>query len=111
MAPGLLKDVYGVADGNPLLFDAQILSADELESRERAGFRQGQCRVRLIIAVEVFFDAQRPVGLDVAWFHEQGCELRDHGAGAGEEGEAVPVEVAPVPTAVVWDPWQAVEHV
>jgi len=55
--PGLLEGVFGVADGNPLLFGAQIFSIGELESGERLGFRQGQCRVGLVIAVEVFFDA------------------------------------------------------
>ena len=80
--PGLLESVLVVTDGNPLLFGAQMFSVGELESSKSVGFRQGQRRVGLVIPVEVFFDAQRSVGLNVAWRHEQGCELRDHGAGA-----------------------------
>ena len=57
--PGLLEGVLGVTDGNPLLFGAQIFSACELESRERAGFRRGQRRVGLVVPLEVFFDAER----------------------------------------------------
>lgn len=30
--PGLFKGMLGVADGNPLLFDAQIVSVGELET-------------------------------------------------------------------------------
>jgi hypothetical protein len=64
--PGLLEGVLGVADGDPLLFGAQIFSVGELESGERVGFRQGQRRVGLVIPVEVFLEAQRSVGLNVA---------------------------------------------
>jgi hypothetical protein len=68
---GFFEGVFGVADGNPLLFDAQIFFASELERGESAGFRRGQRRVGLVVTVEVFFDAQWPVGLDVACCHEQ----------------------------------------
>ncbi len=64
--PGLFKSALSVDDGNSLLFGAQILSAGELESSERAGFRRGQRRVGLVVPVEFFLDAQRPVGLDVS---------------------------------------------
>ena len=59
----MLKGSFGVADGDPLLFGAQVFSAGEVEGGECAGFRRGQRRVGLVVAVEVFFDAQGPVSL------------------------------------------------
>lgn len=50
--PGVFEGVLGVAYGNPLLLGAQVLPLSELESGERAGFRQGQRRVGWVIPVE-----------------------------------------------------------
>ncbi len=82
LVPGLPKGTLSMAEGDPFLFGAEKLSVGQLKGFKRRRLCWSQSRIRLIVTPKAFFDAQRPVCLDVAWCHQQGLQVWDHGAGA-----------------------------